>query len=293
MTAGNLPAEVEASFRYCRRVAREAAGNFYRGMRLTPEPKRSAIFTLYAWMRAADDHADGGQPPEQCLRSLDCFQRSTHSAADPAASIPQGPLWPAVRDTVHRYHVPLAYLDAMLDAQRDDALGHACPDFDALYRYCYRVASVVGLSCVRVWGDDGDPAVAKLAEYRGVALQLTNILRDVAEDADRGRVYLPDEDLQRFGYRPAGFSERLADESFHRLMQFQVERARCYYDMAATLERHLSPDCRATSWAIMSTYRLLLERIAARPAAVLSRRVRLPLPTKLGLVVKAVSKRRW
>ena len=287
------PIDAAASYRHCRAVARRAAGNFYHGMRLTPEPKRSAIFALYAWMRQADDHADGGRPPRACLDALKQFQGDTHAAVDPATPLPDGALWPAVRDLVQRYRLDRCHLDAMLDAQRDDALGRSYGDFDGLYRYCYRVASVVGLCCVRVWGDDGHAGVKKLAEYRGVALQLTNILRDVAEDAGRGRVYLPAEDLDRFGYPAAGFRERRADEAFHRLMQFQIERARSYYDMSASLERHLSPDCRATSWAIRDTYRRLLERIAARPEAVLTRRVSLPLMTKLGVVTRAMVKQRW
>ena len=287
------PVDAEASYRHCRAVARRAAGNFYRGMRLTPEPKRSAIFTLYAWMREADDQADGGRPRDACLHSLERFRSDTHAALHADGPLPDGDLWPAVRETAERYRLEGAHLDAMLDAQRDDAVGQTYGDFDALYRYCYRVASVVGLCCVRVWGDDGNPGVKKLAEYRGVALQLTNILRDVAEDAGRGRVYLPAEDLERFDYPPSGFANGEAGEPFRRLMQFQIERARSYYDMSATLERHLSPDCRATSWAIRDTYRRLLERIAAQPDAVLTRRVRLPLMTKLGVVTRAMVKQRW
>lgn len=293
MTAPAPPITLEDSFCHCHRVARDVAGNFYRGMRLTPEPKRSAIFALYAWMRSADDHADGGRPAAERLALLSQFAAQTHAALDPHGSIPGGALWPAVRETVSRYHIPPAHLDAMLDAQRDDIRGRRYDDFNTLYHYCYRVAAVVGLSCVCIWGDDGDPGVAKLAEYRGVALQLTNILRDLAEDAKRGRVYLPAEELQRFGYPAEGLARGRADAAFARLMQFQIERARSYYDMSASLERHLTPDCRATSWAIHATYRQLLERIAAKPAAVLSRRVRVPLPTKLGVVVKAVCKRRW
>ncbi|MEO1237589.1 MAG: phytoene/squalene synthase family protein [Planctomycetota bacterium] len=290
--------EVEASYAYCRRVARRAAGNFYRGMRLTPEPKRSALFAVYAWMRAADDTVDN--PPESGPETvpgaacrLDAFAEATDRAIDPAAALPDGELWPAVRDTVTRYAIPREYLGEMLAGQRGDLGGVAMKDFGELYTYCYRVASVVGLTCVKVWGDDGDPSVAKLAEYRGVALQLTNVLRDVAEDARRGRVYLPADELTRFGLPPEALRGDADEQAFVRLMRFQLERARSYYEMSATLERHLMPDCRATSWAIMRTYRVLLERIAERPARVLGGRVSLPLTRKLAVVAGAVAKRNF
>ncbi|MEM1108775.1 MAG: phytoene/squalene synthase family protein [Planctomycetota bacterium] len=289
-----LPPEVVASYDYCRSVARRA-GNFYRGMRLTPEPKRSAIFAIYAWMRQADDLADDHRPGNgvEAAARLAKFEQQTAAAIDASAELPEGQLWPAVRDTVNRYGIPAEYLEAMIDGQRSDLRPVHCQTFDDLYTYCYRVASVVGLTCVKVWGDDGDPAVKQLAEYRGVALQLTNILRDVAEDAQRGRVYLPAEDLARFGVGADRLSDGQGDEAFERLMRFQIERARSYYDMSATLERHLSPDCRSTCWAIMRTYRVLLERIAQRPTQVLTRRVSLPLPTKLAVVAGAVTKRTW
>ncbi|MEM9915861.1 MAG: phytoene/squalene synthase family protein [Planctomycetota bacterium] len=285
--------EVVSSYHHCRVVAQRAAGTFYRGMRLTPEPKRSSIFAVYAWMRAADDLVDDDSADVDPAARLAAFRRDTDAAIDPDQPVPTGELWPALRDTVRGYAIPAKYLHTMLAGQQSDLRPVTCRTFEELYDYCYRVASIVGLTCVKVWGDDGDPGVAKLAEYRGVALQLTNVLRDLAEDAQRGRVYLPTEDLERFGVTAKQLSEGRADESFLRLMQFQLERARSYYEMSATLERHLTPDCRSTSWAIMRTYRVLLERIADRPERVLRQRVGLPLPTKLAVVLGAVTKRKW
>jgi len=291
---GVLTPEVVASYEHGRAVARRAAGNFYRGMRLTPEPRRASIFVVYAWMRAADDLADdesaGGADAASKLAK---FREDTDAAIDTTQSLPTGPLWPALRDTVNRYDIPADYLHAMLEGQRSDLQAVACQTFDDLYAYCYRVASVVGLTCVKVWGDDGDPSVTKLAEYRGVALQLTNILRDLAEDAERGRVYLPAEELSRFGVTPAQLRGGRADEAFLRLMQFQLERARSYYEMSATLERHLTADCRSTSWAIMRTYRVLLDRIAEQPGRVLRQRVSLPMHKKLVVIAGAVTKWNW
>lgn len=284
--------ELEASYTYCRRLARRAAGNFYRGMRLTPEPKRSSIFAIYAWMRTADDLADGpGAGPDRA-EVIDSFRQETVAAIDPAAPQPgPGGLWLALRDTVDTYGIPVGHLHAMLDGQVDDLGTVAVKDFGQLERYCYRVASVVGLTCVKVWGDDGDPAVGGLAERRGVALQLTNVLRDVAEDAERGRVYLPADELARFGVSPDQLRAGPASADFLALMRFQIDRARAYYAASAGLEQHLTRDCRATSWAIMRTYRVLLERIARRPDRVLCGRVGLSLPTKLAVVGGALAKR--
>lgn len=262
-------------------------------MRLTPEPKRSSIFAVYAWMREADDRVDDESATVDPATRLADFRDDTDAAIDPARSLPAGDLWPALRDSVHRYDIPAEYLHAMLAGQQSDLQPVTCRTFAELYAYCYNVASIVGLTCVKVWGDDGNPGVAKLAEYRGVALQLTNVLRDLAEDAQRDRVYLPAEDLERFGVTAEQLRQGRADESFLRLMQFQLERARSYYEMSATLERHLTPDCRSTSWAIMRTYRVLLERIADQPERVLRQRVSLSLPTKLAVVAGAMTKRKW
>ncbi|MEM9418815.1 MAG: phytoene/squalene synthase family protein [Planctomycetota bacterium] len=285
--------EVATSFEHCRAVARRAAGNFYRGMSLTPEPKRSAIYAVYAWMRAADDLADDCKPGDDSADRLAAFREDTAAAMDPARPLPAGPMWPAFRETVETYGLPAEHLYTMLEGQQSDLQPVSCRTFEDLYQYCYRVASTVGLTCVKVWGDDGDPAVAKLAEYRGVALQLTNVLRDLAEDAQRGRCYLPEVDLSRFGVTCEQIRRGEGGQSFTRLMQFQLERARSYYEMSATLERHLEPDCRSTCWAIMRTYRVLLDRIADNPEKVLRTRVSLPLRTKLAVVAGAKLKRSW
>jgi len=314
---------VQRSLRHCRAVARKQARNFYHGMRLTPEPKRSAIYTVYAFMRACDDLVDGDTLDEQSRATdntaaaserLKSFraQMDQALAATGLEDLPDGPVWPAFRYVMGAYPVDPAHLRAMLDGQRMDLSQTRYATFDELYGYCYNVASTVGLVCVSVWGtvtpemnaesSEGAEGVVhatatKLAEYRGIALQLTNILRDVREDAQRGRVYLPGQDLEKFGVT----HEELADphaldalgQRFDRLMRFQIERARSYYAMSATLERHIEPRCRPTCWAIMQIYRQLLERIAQRPRRVLADRVRLSKPQKLLIAGQAGWKRTW
>ncbi len=301
-----LTAEQRASFAWCHDLTRRRARNFYYGLKLTPEPKRSAVFAVYAFMRACDDMADAvpggadawrasvGRDRDAALARIERFRAEMDRvlAARDDEPLPPAPFWPAFVHVVRRYGLPAEHLHAMLDGQRCDLLHTRYRTFDELYDYCYKVASVVGLVCVRIWGDDGDPSVRQLAEYRGVAMQLTNILRDVAEDARRDRIYLPQEDLERFGVSERRWLDRRPDENYDRLMTYQIERARGYYDMSASLERHVSPDCRATSETMMRIYRGLLTRIADDPRRVLTRRVRLSSFRKLGIALSACLRNR-
>ncbi len=297
----SISPEVAESLAYARRIAKRHARNFYYGMRLTPEPKRSALFAVYAWMRAADATGDGpvavpddarhvaGDLPAR-LAAWEAFRGETIAALNPNAALPKGDMWPALRYVRQRFALPTSPLWGMLDGQRDDLTHRGFDAFEGLYVYCTRVASTVGTVCVHLWGHDGDPAIAQLTQYRGVALQLTNIIRDVREDALRGRLYLPREDLRRFGLAADGLFDPSGggDEAWTRLLRFQVERARSYYEMSAALESHLNVECRRSSAVIAGVYRALLERIARDPSAVLRRRVRLPGWRKLWLAAAAL-----
>ncbi|MEO0964904.1 MAG: phytoene/squalene synthase family protein [Planctomycetota bacterium] len=288
--------DLAASYAHCRRVARKQARNFYYGMRLTPEPKRSALYTVYAYMRACDDFADDLPPDADASAARDrieAFRHHTHAVLDGRVPPDDDAMWPAFRDTCARYTIASRLLDDMLDGQIADLTPARYKTFDDLYNYCYQVASTVGLVCLAVWGHDGEKGVAKLAEHRGIALQLTNILRDVAEDAQRGRVYLPAEDLERFDLTPKSLAAGHGGDGFDRFMQFQVQRARSYYQSSAALEQHLSPDCRSSCWALMRVYQGLLDRIAANPSRVLTQRVSLSPFSKLGVMFTALTRRSW
>jgi phytoene synthase len=298
-----LEPAVRQSLRYCHRVTRRHARNFYYGLRLTPEPKRSALYAVYAFMRACDDLVDepvndqGNAAPtsgaviQRGLAKIEQFRSQMQQVLDggetPGGAAPDQSPWPAFRYVVRQYPIDPAHLHAMLDGQKLDLTSPKYLTFDQLYDYCYKVASVVGLTCIAVWGHCGDPAVTKLAEYRGIALQLTNILRDLVEDSQRQRLYLPAEELQRFGYDPRKLVRREPDAAFDRLMTFQIERARGYYEMSSRLEQYLDPQCQGTSWAIMRIYRGILERIAEDPRAVLKQRVRLGAFTKMAIALRA------
>jgi phytoene synthase len=290
-TPAVLSASVRHSFAYCRKVTRQRAGNFYYGLRLTPEPKRSAVYAIYAFMRACDDLADDGDGPDRA-RHIEQFRETMAGVLDGQKQSDHS-LWPAFRYVMRTYPIRLDYLHAMLDGQLADLTQHAYRSFDQLYDYCYHVASVVGLTCLAIWGHDGSPGALRKAELRGVALQLTNILRDLAEDAQRGRIYLPQDELDRFGYREADLRAGRANSAFDALMTFQIERARDFYDQSACLEQHIDPLCRPTCWALTRIYGRLLERIAANPRRVLRGRVRLSGWTKAGIAAQATWKRTW
>src|SRR5579871_6812482 len=184
------------SYAFCEKLARREAGNFYPAFRLLPAPQRRAMCALYAFLRIADDIGDGPGTSDEKAGRLDAWQRSLEQAL---AGIDSHPLHPALRHTITKYGIPLEYLTAVLDGIRMDLAEVRYNTFDELYPYCYRVASAVGLACIHIWGFSDDRA-KQYAESAGIAFQLTNILRDLGEDAARQRVYLPRSELEQFGY---------------------------------------------------------------------------------------------
>lgn len=283
------PVSLEESLAYCRELTREQAKNFYFGLKLTPEPRRSAGYAVYAFMRACDDLVDQPVEPGKSasgevgsavmLARVETFRSRMMAVLsgqdDGLRGEAGGKFWPAFRNTVRTYGIDVSLCHAMLDGQRADLVKTHYADFAELYDYCYKVASIVGLVCIRIWGAPLDAETDRLAEYRGVALQLTNIIRDVVEDAQRGRVYLPADELARFGVTEEELRSGRASAEFDQLIAFQIRRARGYYEISQGLERRLDRECRSTCRALTAIYRELLEEIAARPRAVLAGRVRL------------------
>lgn len=289
---------VRQSFEYCTQLARERAGNFYYGMMLTPRAKRGPMYAIYAWMREADDLADEAGESEVKAKKLERFRRQTLAAMSPAlqpdASLfaDASPMWPAVRYTLRSFEVPADCLDAMIEGQLLDQTKTRYENFEELREYCYKVASTVGLVCVSIWGYSGGQATRDLAIKRGLALQLTNILRDLVEDAKRDRIYIPADELDAAGYDATSFKRQLIeggpDAKFDRFMKVQLDRARSYYEQSAALETRIDPSCVSTCWALMRIYRALLDKIAADPRRVLHERVKLTKLQKVGIAAKAV-----
>ncbi len=276
---------LEESYEHCRRVAKSRARNFYYSFVLLPRQQRNAICAIYAFMRRCDDLSDDapadGRAPREALENWKCALETALSGR-PGAD----PLWPALLDTVARYKIPREYFDDMIAGVMSDIEPRRIRTFEELYRYCYQVASVVGLTVIRIFGFRG-PEALPLAEKCGIAFQLTNILRDVREDAQRGRVYLPAEDLAKFHVDVRDLEEGKRTDEFVELMEFETARAKAYYKESAPLLDLVDPHSRASLWALVEIYWRLLERIERTNYDVLSRRVELPRREKLMVIAKA------
>jgi phytoene synthase len=264
------------SFAACRRITRSANSSFPHAFRLLPPHKRRAMDALYAFMRVTDDLADEPGEVEQKRRKLAAWRAGLSAAL---AGDFTHPVHPALIDTVRRFAIPPQFLFDALDGMEADLGAVRFATFADLYPYCYRVASAVGLACVRVWGTrpgvrdaDSDPP----AEAAGIAFQLTNILRDLGEDLARDRVYLPADELARFGCPPGAWRSPEAAPAFRELMRFQVARARDYYARGDALYPMLSTDGRAIFRVMHGVYRRLLDEIERRGYDVFTRRVRVP-----------------
>jgi phytoene synthase len=271
-----VPADLVPAIAECERITRTRARNFWYGLRLTPEPQRSAMYAIYAWMREADDLADAeGIADDERVRRIAQFRHDTDAAL--AGRPPGGrPTWRALSWVASRHELSPRDFHDMLDGQLGDVGEVRVATWDDLRGFCYRVASTVGLVCIRVWGYS-DPAAPALAVDRGIAFQLTNILRDYREDFDLGRVYLPAEDFRRMDLTPEMLRRWSPAPQCEEFMRAQCDRAAQFYERSAALDRMVTPSCAPTLWAMTEIYRALLVRIRADPSEVVgSRRVRVP-----------------
>jgi phytoene synthase len=264
--------DLAESYAVCQRAAQRAASNFYFSFMLLPLEKRRGMWALYAFLRHVDDLADDPCRDVHGRRAALGELRERLNRA--LAGSTDDPTLHALADTVKRFHVPTEYLTAAIDGVEMDLSGVRFETYDELELYCYRVASVVGLACIHIWGFRGDAAVEP-ARKCGLAFQLTNILRDVREDAEHGRVYLPCSDLKQFNYTPDDLLHGEIDDRFQRLMRFEIDRAEQLYAAAAPLDGYLDRDGRRVFRAMNDTYRALLAKIKRRPTDVFRHRIKL------------------
>ncbi len=294
-----------AAFEAVREITRREAGNFYHGLKLTPEPKRSALYAIYAWMREADDivDADGALGPKRA--ALDAFAARTEDVFGAAGREGGSAMWVAFAETVARFGLEIGEFRDLIAGMRED-LGRDAEERDRagetpsvryatreeLARYCYRVASTVGIVCMRVWGTR--PGVAweearALAIERGRAFQLTNILRDYASDFEEGRVYFAGEDFERFGLCPSSLLAWREPRRCAEMIREVASWAREGYDRSAPLDRMIAQDCAPAMWAMTRIYSSLLHAIERQPVlAVGERRAHLPTYRKVAIGVRAL-----
>ncbi len=258
-------------------------------MKLAPEPKRSSLYALYAWMRQADDLIDNAAAGDLSCRSvIDEFRAQTLATFNGSAPN-RHPFWLALFDTAQRFKLDPVHFEQMLDGQLSDIVPRPYETFDDLKTYCHHVASTVGLLCIEIWGY-ADPSARQRAIERGIAFQLTNILRDVREDFDAGRIYLPREDFSRFDLTPQQLRSWSKPDACRAMVLQQVDRAASFYESSAPLDEMISPDCRPTLWAMTRIYHQLLERIRERPELIVrERRMRISSWQKGAIALQA----RW
>lgn len=304
------PSQTQLAMAYsvCRAIARTAAKNFYYSFLVLPARKREALCAVYAFMRRCDDLSDDASvPPRERRLKLEAWLDALHraQAGDPT----DDPVLLALTDAQRRYQIPVELLDQLafgtlmdLPDGREEGYGRTAADpavagpvvqyqsFTDLYLYCYHVASVVGLVCIKIFGYS-NPDAERLAERCGVAFQLTNIIRDVKEDAAMGRVYLPLEDLQRFALSPIDLQGSPDRGRLRTLLAMEANRARDFYKSGFELVPLVNEDSQPALWALITIYQRLLEKIALRQYDVFTLRVRLTTLEKLTILGKGFVKR--
>ncbi len=324
MSAGVEEAE---AYRHCESVTRRQAANFYYGIRLLRGKQRRAMCAVYAFARRVDDIGDGGSEREEKLRRLDAEARALADlqVADPQADSDSDPVMVALADVHERFSLPLGALGELIEGVRMDVLGTTYESFDELLLYCRRVAGSIGRLCLAIFSvRDQDsaagPNAEELADDLGVAMQLTNILRDLREDSENGRVYLPAEDLARFGLSATGDTNGVpavlaslarrdavaaredGDEvgRLHALVRFEAQRAREWFDRGLALAPLLDRRSAACVLAMAGIYRRLLDRIEAHPEQALRERMSLPVWEKAWVATRSMlaadrghRRRRW
>lgn len=303
---------IEQAYTVCKKIARREAKNFYYSFLVLPRHKRLAMCAMYAFMRHADDLADDETIPlAERRKKATVWLAEWHGAA--AGEKTENPVFIAVRDVQQRFEISTELLDQLVQGTMMDLMPPASEQdtasiensagvpedhplvayrtFDDLYRYCYYVASVVGLVCIRIFGYS-DARAEKLAEETGIAFQLTNILRDVREDAAHGRMYLPVEDLRRYGLTAeqivAMRDNDAMSQDAYLLLEMEAHRAQKYYASAEALLPMISADSRPALWVLVSVYRRLLDRIVARQYQVFSKKIKVPTHEKIAILLRGL-----
>ena len=282
--AASEAADLRACYRLCRDITRFHSKTFYLSSLLLARHKRRAVWAVYAFCRTADDVADRDLPADERLAALDAWERGLRAAFE---GRPSGPVFTALADAAARFTIPLEPALELLRGARMDMTVSSYATFAELREYCRLVASTVGLLVAPVLGTTS-PAAARYAVALGRAMQMTNILRDVGEDARMGRIYLPAEDLRRFGVAEDAIRRGVLDERFRALMAFEIARVRAMYRDAEPGIALLAPDARATVRLALTLYRDILTRIEANRYDVFTRRAYVRRSAKLGALLRFV-----
>ncbi len=272
------------SYRWCKQLTNRTAKNFAYAFPVLPTPQRRGMEALYAFMRVTDDLADEDYfPPAVKKHQLNCWKQQLQDAMEGRYS---HILHPALHDTIKRFGIPIQYLEEVIDGVSSDLEQRVIQSFAELYRYCYQVASTVGLACIHIWGFK-DEVAKKHAESAGIAFQLTNILRDLWQDYQQGRIYLPEEDWRLFQILPGEWSKKYNEVSFQKMMELQIQRARYYYSEGDKLLPYLNPPGKIVFSVMRTIYGELLDKIEEKNYNVFEKKIRLSTQRKIFLMLRA------
>lgn len=267
---------------YCQDKAAASGSSFYHSFKFLPKDKRRAITALYAFCREVDDVVDECSDENVARTTLNWWR---DEVAAIYGGVPQHPVGQALKPLLQQFNLPQEHLLEIIDGMEMDLTQHTYPDFKALQLYCYRVASVVGLLAAEIFGYT-DRKTLKYAHDLGIAFQLTNIIRDVGEDARRGRIYLPLDELAQFGVHTADILNAKETDAFRKLMQFQIDRAQHFYEQALAELPAVDRKAQRTGLIMAAIYRATLEAVVASGCHVLKERVSLGTGHKLWLAYK-------
>jgi phytoene synthase len=260
---------LDAAYAECGRIVRNSGSSFHQAFRLLAPERRRSLEALYAFCRVVDDAADDG------VGGIDVLGEWRRELERAFTGTPTRPVGIALADSIRRFAIPHRHLVEIVDGVTMDLAPQRFETFNELRRYCYLVAGAVGLATIPIFGCR-DPRSRDYAEALGIALQLTNITRDLAEDVERGRVYLPLEDLRRFGYDERALATHTRNEAFCELVRFECARAREFYGAARAAVTPLDRRALAPAEGMRLVYQRVLAKIAAHPEAVFGPQVRLP-----------------
>ncbi len=283
-----MNAELATSYRSAEAVARSRARNFYYSFVVLPQEKRRALCAVYAFMRYCDDISDGSDTLEDKRKMLGSWRSLLDAAVK--GEFAGSPILPAFNDAVQRFSIPADYFHWIIDGAEMDLTIGCYQTFEDLYRYCFHVASAVGLVCLQIFGYTEESA-RKHAEHCGIAFQLTNILRDIKEDAGMGRIYLPAEDLEKFHYTAEDLRNGIVDARFQELMTYESNRAGQYFEQARSLLPLVDATSRPALWAMMEIYGRLLKKIVRRRFDVFHATIRLSSAEKAAIALRALAMR--
>jgi len=266
----------------CAALVRRAKSNFYYAFVFLPRPRREAIFAAYAFSRHTDDLVDDAESPEAAERELAAWRDELDACY---RGRPTHPVTQSLREAIDRYAIPREHFENLVDGVEMDLHRSRYATFDELSEYCYKVASTVGLICIEIFGYS-NPAARDYAVNLGLALQLTNIIRDVGDDAGRDRIYLPAEDLDRFGYSEPELMSHTHNQAFTNLMAFQCRRARRFYDRAADLLPEEDRSALFSAEIMGRIYSRMLQRVERTGFRVFEGQVRIGNLSKLWIALR-------